>query len=109
VSSATATLVAQARGRGDRREVAEIAWGSVGLVTLMGLAFGAVAILGADVIVHHLLGAKGLVRELADVRHGRRESHRPVDLVFAARFISLSRSNIQYQRWFTAWRARVSP
>jgi hypothetical protein len=49
-----------------------------------------------------------LVRELADVRHGRRESHRPVDLVFAARFISLSRSNIQYQRWFTAWRARVS-
>jgi hypothetical protein len=49
-----------------------------------------------------------LVRELADVRHGRRESHRPVDLVFAARFISLSRSNEQYKRWFTAWRARVS-
>lgn len=65
VSSATATLVAQARGRGDRREVAEIAWGSVGLVTLLGLAFGVVAILGSDVIVHHLLGAKGLVRELA--------------------------------------------
>ena len=50
-----------------------------------------------------------LVRELADVRHGRRESHRPVDLVFAARFISLSRSNEQYKRWFQAWRARVSP
>lgn len=50
-----------------------------------------------------------LVRELADVRHGRRETHRPVDLVFAARFISLSRSNEQYKRWFTAWRARVSP
>ena len=65
VSSATATLVSQARGRGDQRAVAEIAWGSVGLVTLMGLAFGAVAILGADVIVHSLLGAKGLVRQLA--------------------------------------------
>jgi hypothetical protein len=50
-----------------------------------------------------------LVRELADARHGRRESHRPVDLVFAARFISLSRTNEQYRRWFTAWRARVSP
>jgi putative MATE family efflux protein len=65
VSSATATLVAQARGRGDRREVAEIAWGSVGLVTVLGLAFGLVAVLGADVIVHGLLGAKGLVRTLA--------------------------------------------
>ena len=65
VSSATATLVAQARGRGDQREVAEIAWGSVGLVTVLGLAFGAVAIVGADVIVHGLLGAKGLVRALA--------------------------------------------
>lgn len=65
VSSATATLVSQARGRNNHREVAEIAWGSVGLVTLMGLVFGAVAIVGADVIVHGLLGAKGLVRELA--------------------------------------------
>lgn len=65
VSSATATLVAQARGRGDAREVAEIAWGSVGLVTLMGLAFGLAAVLGADAIVHDLLGAKGLVRALA--------------------------------------------
>ncbi|MBP6834671.1 MAG: hypothetical protein KA978_28060, partial [Deltaproteobacteria bacterium] len=29
VSSATATLVSQARGRDNQREVAEIAWGSV--------------------------------------------------------------------------------
>lgn len=65
VSSAAATLVAQARGRRDAREVAEVAWGSVGLVTLLGLAFGAVAVLGADVIVHGMLGAKGAVRALA--------------------------------------------
>lgn len=65
VSSATATLVAQARGRRDAREVAEVAWGSVGLVTMLGLAFGLVAIVGADVIVHGLLGAKGAVRALA--------------------------------------------
>jgi len=50
----------------------------------------------------------GLVRELADARHGRLASHRPVDLVFAARFISLSRTNEGYKRWFTAWRSRVS-
>jgi hypothetical protein len=49
-----------------------------------------------------------LVRELADARHGQLSSHRPVDLVFAARFISLSRTNEQYKRWFTAWRSRVS-
>ncbi len=65
VSSATATLVAQARGRGDSRDVAEVAWGSVGLVTLLGLAFGLGAVLGADAIVHDLLGAKGAVRALA--------------------------------------------
>ncbi len=65
VSSATATLVAQARGRGDSRDVADVAWGSIGLVTLLGLAFGLVAVLGADTIVHDLLGAKGAVRALA--------------------------------------------
>ena len=65
VSSATATLVSNARGRGDDDEVARIAWGSVGLVTALGVGIGLVTVLGADVIVHHLLGAKGAVRALA--------------------------------------------
>jgi hypothetical protein len=50
----------------------------------------------------------GLTRELADQRHGRIETHRPVDLVAAARFISLSRSNPGYARWFTLWREIVA-
>ncbi len=65
VSSATATLVSNARGRGDDDEVARVAWGSVGMVTALGVAIGLVAVLGADAIVHDLLGAKGAVRVLA--------------------------------------------
>jgi len=65
VSSATSTLVAQARGRGDSRGVAEVAWGSIGLVTVLGVVFGLGAVLGSDFIVHDILGAKGAVRALA--------------------------------------------
>ncbi len=65
VSSATSTLVAQARGRGDSRGVAEVAWGSIGLVTVLGVVFGLGAVLGADFVVHDVLGAKGAVRALA--------------------------------------------
>lgn len=50
----------------------------------------------------------GLTRELAEQRHGRLETYRPVDLVAAARFISLSRSNPGYARWFTLWREIVA-
>jgi hypothetical protein len=53
-------------------------------------------------------GRDALTRELADQRHGRIETHRPVDLVAAARFISLSRSNPGYARWFTLWREIVA-
>ena len=49
-----------------------------------------------------------LTRELAEQRHGRLETYRPVDLVAAARFISLSRSNPGYARWFTLWREIVA-
>lgn len=65
ISSATATLVSQAHGRGDDDEAARIAWGSIGLVIALGVAFGLVGVFGADVIVHDLLGAKGEVRALA--------------------------------------------
>lgn len=65
VSTAAATLVAQHRGAGDEPAAARVAWGSVGLVLALGLAFGLLGALGADVIVHHLLGAKGVVRDLA--------------------------------------------
>jgi putative MATE family efflux protein len=65
VSTATATIVAKHRGANEDNEVARVAWSSVGMVLLLGLAFGLVGVLGADVIVHNILGAKGLVRELA--------------------------------------------
>ncbi len=65
LSSATAALISQAKGRGDDDDVARIAWGSMGMVTLLGLAFGVVVVLGADAIVHTVLGAKGAVRLLA--------------------------------------------
>lgn len=64
-SSATATLVSQAKGRGDDDEVARIAWGSIGAVTVLGVVLGLLGALGADFIVGDVLGAKGHVRELA--------------------------------------------
>ena len=65
LSSAAATLVAQARGRGDDRAASEAAWGSVGLVTVLGLVFGALALVGADFFVGGVMGAKGAVRVFA--------------------------------------------
>lgn len=50
----------------------------------------------------------GLVRELADKRHGYAEQHRPVDLVFAARFIAKTQTDAAYRRWFEMWRSHVS-
>ena len=50
----------------------------------------------------------GLVRELADKRHGCAEQHRPVDLVFAARFIAKTKTDEAYRRWFEMWRSHVS-
>jgi CRP-like cAMP-binding protein len=61
-SSATATLIAQARGRGDDDEVARLAWGSLGAVTVFGLTLGGLGALFADPIVGGVLGAKGAVR-----------------------------------------------
>ncbi len=65
VSTATATLLAQHKGAGDDARAARVAWASIGIVLLLGLGFAVVGVLGADVIVHDLLGAKGVVRELA--------------------------------------------
>lgn len=63
-SSATATLIAQARGRGDDDEVARLAWGSLGAVSVFGLGLGLAGALFADGIVGGVLGAKGAVRAL---------------------------------------------
>ena len=65
VSTGTATLIAQHKGAGETASVSRVAWASVGMVIALGLAFALVGVLGADVIVHDLLGAKGLVRALA--------------------------------------------
>jgi hypothetical protein len=44
-----------------------------------------------------------LVRRLCDARHKGTTSHRPVDLVAAARFIALSRKVPGYRLWFEEW------
>ncbi|MFO0645316.1 MAG: MATE family efflux transporter [Polyangiales bacterium] len=64
VSTGTATLLARHKGAGDEAAVARVAWGSIGIVIALAVAFGAVGVLGADVIIHDLLGAKGAVRVL---------------------------------------------
>jgi putative MATE family efflux protein len=64
VSTGTATLIARHRGAGDEAEVARVAWASIGIVLVLAAVFGVVGVLGADVIIHDLLGAKGAVRVL---------------------------------------------
>ncbi len=64
VSTGTATLLAQHKGAGDEGAATRVAWGSIGIILALGLAFGALGVVGADVIVHDLLGAKGVVRSL---------------------------------------------
>jgi putative MATE family efflux protein len=64
VSTGTATLLAQHKGAGDETAATRVAWGSIGIVLALGLAFGALGVVSADVIVHDLLGAKGVVRAL---------------------------------------------
>ncbi len=64
VSTGTATLLARHKGAGDDASVARVAWASLGIVLALSVIFGAVGVLGADVIIHDMLGAKGEVRVL---------------------------------------------
>jgi putative MATE family efflux protein len=64
ISTATAALVAQHDGRGDREAARRVAWQSMLLVSLWSLVFGVLGLGAAGFIMNDLVGAKGQVAEL---------------------------------------------
>lgn len=64
ISIATAALIAQHQGRGDRDQVGRLAWQSVLMVGLLAVGFGALGGLFAGPLMRNVVGAKGAVAEL---------------------------------------------
>ena len=64
VSIATASLVGQRHGAGDRQGVRELAWQSMLLVLALSVVFGVLGVVFAGPIMHDLVGAKGEVATL---------------------------------------------
>jgi len=64
ISTATAALVAQYEGRGDRAAARRVAWQSMILVSLWSALFGVLGLGAAGFIMHDVVGAKGQVAEL---------------------------------------------
>jgi putative MATE family efflux protein len=64
ISTATAALVAQHDGRGDREAARRVAWQSMLMVSLWSLVFGVLGLGAAGFIMRDLVGAKGQVAEL---------------------------------------------
>jgi putative MATE family efflux protein len=64
ISTATAALVAQYDGRGDREAARHVAWQSMIMVALWSAVFGVIGLAGAGFIMRDLVGAKGQVAEL---------------------------------------------
>ena len=64
ISTATAALVAQYEGRGDREAARHVAWQSMIMVCLWSALFGVLGLGAAGFIMRDLVGAKGQVAEL---------------------------------------------
>jgi putative MATE family efflux protein len=64
ISTATAALVAQYEGRGDREAARRVAWQSMILVSIWSVLFGVLGLAAAGFIMRDLVGAKGQVAEL---------------------------------------------
>ena len=64
ISTATAALVAQHDGRGDREAARRVAWQSMIMVSLWSIIFGVLGLGAAGFIMHDMVGAKGQVAEL---------------------------------------------
>lgn len=65
VSTAAAAVISNRKGAGDQRGVQQAAWQSILLVGALSVILGIVGGLGAGVVVHDLIGAKGAVAEVA--------------------------------------------
>ncbi|HMJ53967.1 MAG TPA: MATE family efflux transporter [Polyangiaceae bacterium] len=63
IATATAALVAQYEGRGDREAARHVAWQSLILVSLWSALFGVLGLFGAGFIMRDVVGAKGQVAE----------------------------------------------
>jgi putative MATE family efflux protein len=64
ISTATAALVAQYEGRGDRESARRVAWQSMLMVSLWSALFGVLGLGAAGFIMRDVVGAKGQVAEL---------------------------------------------
>lgn len=64
ISTATAALVAQYEGRGDREAARHVAWQSMILVSLWSVLFGVLGLGAAGFIMRDIVGAKGQVAVL---------------------------------------------
>lgn len=64
ISIATGALISRRQGEGDEEGVRRIAWQSLLFVLALSAAFGLFAIVGAKVVMHDIVGAKGHVAEL---------------------------------------------
>src|SRR6185436_1669242 len=64
IATATAALVAQHDGSGDRRMARQIAWQSMLMVSVWSILFAVIGIAGAGFVMRGVVGAKGQVAEL---------------------------------------------
>lgn len=64
VSIATAALLSQHQGRGDREGVRRVAWQSMLLVLVLSVVFGLAGLLFAGPVMRDVVGAKGAVADL---------------------------------------------
>jgi putative MATE family efflux protein len=65
VSTAAAVILANRKGANDQKGVQQAAWQSILLIGALSVVLGLIGGLGASVIVHDLIGAKGAVAEVA--------------------------------------------
>jgi len=65
VSIATAALLSQHQGRGDREGVRRVAWQSMMLVFVLSVVFGLAGLFFAGPVIRDVVGAKGAVADLA--------------------------------------------
>lgn len=65
LSNATVAVIARRLGRGDRDGVDQAAWGSIGFVLALSVAFGLSGVFLAEWVTTDLVGTKGEIRTVA--------------------------------------------
>jgi MATE family multidrug resistance protein len=65
LSTGAVALLSFALGRDDEASLRRVAWSSLALVALLGLAFGALGVFGSDTIVRDVMRTKGVAADVA--------------------------------------------